>query len=141
MASHINTKRTLKNWQNFDQQLNILQDSGLIIENFERSIHYLSCIGYYRLSGYWYPFRKSISHKERDDLFIARTCFNNVLDIYQFDKKLRLICLDALERIEMAIRTEVSHPLGRSDPQAHLYKRFLDGDFTKYYKRFSKSKA
>lgn len=51
-----------------------------------------------------------------------------------------MLCLDALERIEMAVRTEVAYLLGRSDPQAHLYSKFLDGDFTKYDKRFGKSK-
>ncbi len=140
MPSHNNEKRPLKSWNTFEQQLNILQDRGLVVEDFERSKHYLSCIGYYRLSGYWYPFRQPISPKKRDDIFIANTCFNDVLGIYQFDKKLRLICLDALERIEMAIRTEVAYLLGRSDPQAHLHARFLDGDFTKYDKRFGKSK-
>lgn len=140
MSSHTNEKRSLKIWNTFEQQLNILQSRGLVIEDFERSKHYLSCIGYYRLSGYWYPFRLPISHKKRDDFFVENTCFNDVLNIYQFDKKLRLICLDALERIEMAIRTEVAYLLGRSDPQAHLYGKFLDGDFTRYDKRLGKSK-
>ena len=116
MPSNNDEKRPLKSWNTFEQQLNILQDRGLIVEDFERSKYYLSCIGYYRLSGYWYPFRQSISPKKRDDIFVANTCFNDVLGIYQFDKKLRLICLDALERIEMAIRTEVAYLLGRSDP-------------------------
>lgn len=57
MPSHTNEKRPLKSWHTFEQQLSILQDRGLIIEGFERSKHYFSCIGYYRLSGYWYPFR------------------------------------------------------------------------------------
>lgn len=133
-------KQTCKPWLSFDKQLSLLKDRGLIVDDFDRAKHYLSCLSYYRLSGYWYPFRKPIRHKVRDDKFIADTNFDDILSLYRFDKSLRLLCLDALERIEMALRTEVAYVLGRSHPEAHLHKKYLDGDFTKVDTRFRLSK-
>ncbi|MCK4840727.1 MAG: Abi family protein, partial [Methylococcales bacterium] len=35
-----------------------LKDRGLIVTDVAKALHYLERIGYYRLSGYWYPFRE-----------------------------------------------------------------------------------
>jgi abortive infection bacteriophage resistance protein len=40
------------------------------------------------------------------------TTFEDVLSLYEFDRKLRLLVLDALERVEVSIRTAVTHRLG-----------------------------
>ncbi len=67
------------------------------IEDADRTKRKFEQVGYYRLSDFWYPCRKfvekSISQKkERSDRF----------NLYLFDKKLRLLMLDALERIEIS---------------------------------------
>ena len=46
--------------------------------------------------------------------------FSHVIDLYVFDKKLRLLFLDALERIEVAIRAGIAIRLGKRDPWAYL---------------------
>src|SRR5690625_121561 len=57
-------------------------------------------IGYYRLSPYTIPFQKAgPEHRLRDG-----TSFDDVLDLYVFDRALRLVVMDALERIEVAVR-------------------------------------
>lgn len=51
--------------------------------------------------------------------------------LYVFDKKLRLLALDALERIEMAVRVDVAHLLGQRGPRAHEKPACLHGNLTK----------
>lgn len=70
----------------------------------------LRAVGYYRLSGYWYPFRKQdpkgsgIYASEFD----TGSSFTDVWARYAFDRQLRVIVLDAIERIEVAVRSELA---------------------------------
>lgn len=102
------------------------------------ALDYLERLGYYRLSGYWYPLRAidpvaSVAQGKavRLDTFTPGSRFEDVVRLYVFDKKLRLLALDALERIEMAVRVDVAHLLGRRDPRAHQNPACLHGNFTK----------
>ena len=75
---------------------------------FDRQVaqSYLEKIGYYRLSGYWYPYRISRRTARLQlvgDDFRPNTKFSEVVDLYVFDKKLRLLMMDAIERIEIAL--------------------------------------
>ena len=71
--------KTLKEWKNFDEQLSRLKERGLIINNETKALGYLKTIGYYRLSGYLYPFRQSNTgnSKIKLDNFIDNTHFSN----------------------------------------------------------------
>lgn len=74
--------------------------------------------GYYRLSAYWFPFR--VLHPttgDREDFFQPGTSFVQVWNYYRFDRDLRLLLLDAIERIEVALRSQLAylHTQGR-DP-------------------------
>jgi len=88
-----------KPFKSIQEQIQLLRNRGLIID--EDADHYLRHLNYYRLSGYWAPFQKSHS----DHLFNANTHFDDVLNIYIFDRELRLILLDAIERLEVSLRT------------------------------------
>jgi len=55
----------------------------------------------------------------------------DITDLYLFDRKLRLLALDAIERIELAVQVQVAHVLGERDPMAHLNSAELHGNFTK----------
>lgn len=136
----INNKplKPLKPWRSLDEQLQILSDRGMQIDDWETARNYLEKLGYYRLSGYWYPLRsinskasKEKGYAVRDDNFIDDSHFKDVIDLYIFDKKLRLMALDALERIEMAIRVDVAHTLGERDPLAHENPNCLHGNFSR----------
>jgi len=63
--------------------------------------------------------------------FVPSSRFEDIVRLYVFDKKLRLLALDALERIELAVRVDVAHLLGRRDPMAHENPACLHGGFAK----------
>lgn len=128
----------LKPWVPFVEQLARLELRGLEVENRVTARDYLERIGYYRLSGYWYPLRNidqaktSVQSKVvRLDTFVPGSRFEDVVRLYVFDKKLRLLALDALERIEMAVRVDIAHLLGQRDPLAYEKPDCLHGNFTK----------
>jgi abortive infection bacteriophage resistance protein len=72
-------------------------DRDLMIER-------LSTVSYYRLSGYSFPFRNPDS-----ETFRPGTTFEAVWRRYTFDRNLRLLVLDAIERIEVAARALLAH--------------------------------
>ena len=128
-----------KPWLSYEQQLDKLVQNGLIINDRSKALSYLERIGYYRLSGYWYPFRerselcciynpavKKPNKKQKRttrlvfDNFAAGSSFQDAVNLYVFDKKLRIHTLDALERIEVALRVDISHTLGKQSPFAYL---------------------
>lgn len=116
-----------------DQQLELLRSRGLKIDDDNKAKEYLQRIGYYRLSAYGFPFRQSKADVygvvQTLDQFKPDTSFKNITDLYAFDKALRLVILDAIERIEISLRTEVALTLGAYGPNAHRDGQFLDRDF------------
>ena len=108
-------KRAPKPYTTFEQQIKLLQERGLTISDPARAADYLRRIGYYRMSGYCKPFRAADS-----DLFVSGASFEDVVALYLFDKRLRLMMMDALERIEVAVRAEIAAQMGAKNPQAHL---------------------
>jgi abortive infection bacteriophage resistance protein len=119
-------------------QIARIQARGMVITDHGKAQQYLENIGYYRLSGYWYPMRRSQTSTTPSgvinttvlDIFRPGSEFSQVVDLYVFDKKLRLIMLDALERIEIALRTDIALQLGQYDPWAYRNPKLLDGKFT-----------
>lgn len=126
-----------KGWKSFEEQLAILKARGLTVDaGYERkALHYLEKVGYYRLSGYFYPFRQSDDQSGRKDAFIEGSRFEDVIRLYVFDKRLRLLALDALERIELALRVDVAYLLGQQDKYAYENPNCLHGSFTKKVNR------
>jgi|TARA_B100000530_G_scaffold306518_1_gene230583 abortive infection bacteriophage resistance protein len=120
-----------KIWKSFDEQLELMKSRGLIIEDDVKALNYLERVGYYTLSGYWHPLRKSCAEDPRvkKNIFYDDSYFSDVIKLYVFDKKLRLIALDALERIEIALRVDISHQLGSHDPHAHHIPELLSSGF------------
>lgn len=82
-----------------------LQSKGLSVPDKSRALEALQHIGYYRLLIYMRPLQDG--HKN----FNAGTAFEDVLNLYEFDRKLRLLCLDAVERIEVALRAAIGNVL------------------------------
>ncbi len=124
-----------KPYRAIPQQIELLMSRGMVIDQPQQAAECLQRVGYYRLSAYWYPFRQSRDNpsgkpqKFIRDEFQPNTTFTAVFNLYVFDKKLRLLMLDALERIEIAIRTDVALIIGKHAPAAHrdpmkLHERF-----------------
>lgn len=75
----------------------------------------LSFVNYYRLSAYWWSFRKQgTGPQEKLDEFIEGTEFDRVWDHYVFDQKLRILGIEAIERIEVATRTQLAYHHSRT---------------------------
>ena len=75
---------------------------GLKVTSEDELRKILRAIGYYRLTGYLYPFRKVAS-----DDYEQGTTLDKVWRLYSFDRRLRLLVTDALARIEVAVRARV----------------------------------
>jgi len=80
---------------------------GLEIPDLVEAEHYLRFIGYYRLSAYALPLqvKAAASGTPIDKPFKAGTSFTDILNLYRFDRELRLLFMDAIERIEVAVRS------------------------------------
>lgn len=91
-----------------EQQVDLLISRGLKIGNRDAVSHYLSFIGYYRLSAYCIPFQYGGKDTDRHN-FRPDTSFEQILDLYIFDRKLRLLVMDAVERIEVAVKAAISN--------------------------------
>jgi len=88
-----------------EQQIKLLQQRGLLIPNLEFAKQCLQTVSYYRLSVYCRPYQ---NHEHK---FNSGTSFNLIWDLYSFDKELRILILDAIERIEVAFRTAISNTM------------------------------
>ncbi len=91
-----------------------LKDRGMTIKDKDFAKEILSKVSYYRLSGYWFKYqnksKSDISKISKTELenFFKEITFENIVDIYKFDSKLRSLCFDALEKIEVSINTVIS---------------------------------
>jgi abortive infection bacteriophage resistance protein len=88
------------------EQIELLAKRGLIISNSTEAAHYLQFISYYRLSGYFFHFQKK-DGTDTENNFLPNQTFEKILNIYIFDRELRLLVMDAIERIEVGFRTGV----------------------------------
>ena len=86
------------------QQIQTLKDRGLIITDESRAARYLSFISYYRFRAYTYPYQ---NNADKQHPFKPNTTFDQILNTYLFDRKIRLLVFDAIERIEIAFRTQI----------------------------------
>lgn len=103
-----------------EDQVALLVSRGMSVPDPKEAAFYLRHLNYYRLCAYWLPFEEDhATHRFREG-----TTFRDVLDLYTFDRELRLLVLDALERIEVSARTQWAHQLGlRHGSHAHLDER------------------
>ena len=87
------------------QHIELLKERGLIINNEERAFRYLENISYFRLSGYMFHYQA----KDGTHRFNGGITFEQIIDEYNFDKKLKLLILEYIERIEVALRAKMSN--------------------------------
>lgn len=100
-----------------EQQIEQLKQRGMLFENEEKAKKYFENLNYYRLSGYWQLYEKD--HKTH--AFLEGTRFEDVLELYVFDREVRLLVLDAIERIEVSVRSRLAYELSQAyGPHPHL---------------------
>ena len=114
----------------FEQQLQQLKDRGLIIYDDDLALFHLRTISYYRLSTYWHIFREIEQDGSFSDDFKEGSQFNEVMKLYEFDSRLRLLVMDAIERIEVYARTLFTYHVG------HRYGTFGHTRATTFHPKF-----
>ena len=82
-----------------------MQARGLVFDDPDSAVSYVRNIGHFRLLSYMYPF---ICEPKSKGVFKKGTNFHQVLRVYGFDKKLRLLLFNEIEKIEVAFRNIVS---------------------------------
>lgn len=90
------------------EQLELLKKRGLTIIDESRSLCFLEAVSFFRLTPYMRPFQNGNS----DHQFKDGAKFSQLTKLYDFDRRLRLLVIDAIERTEVAVRAHISNELG-----------------------------
>jgi len=108
-----------------DQQIDMLLRRGMSIADRDVARHYLQHISYYRLRAYWLPFEIP-APEPGEHAFAPGTQLESVIDLYSMDRKLRLLVMDAIERVEVSLRTRWAHVLSlRYGAHAYLESKLF----------------
>ena len=116
-------------------QIELLRSRGLEIDDEAAAYHYLKHISYYRLRAYWLPLEGPAANGEHR--FRPGSRFDDALALYVFDRQLRLLVMDAVERVEVAIRAGWAHHMAMTYG-AHGY---LDQQHYSHVSRHAKAVA
>ncbi len=101
----------------YQEQIELLISRGMRIDNHGRARRFLTHLNYYRLAAYWLPFEQD----HATHAFKPGTTFDQVAEHYIFDRELRLLVMDAVERLEVSIRSQWAYHLAhRYGSHAHL---------------------
>lgn len=126
-------------------QIELLKRRGMTVGDDADAQHYLRFISYYRLRAYWLPFEVPAANNG-DHAFRDGTTFEDVLTLYIFDRELRLLVLDAIERVEVALRAQWAHHMAmKHGPHGYLEQghysiiRHHAKDVTALEKEFNRS--
>ena len=96
-----------------DEHIQQLRERGLSITDDVLARHYLTHVSYYRLAGYWWPMQID---KEKHE-FKANSKFEDAVSLYNFDRELRILLFDVIEKIEISLRTKLIYHLSHEfDP-------------------------
>lgn len=98
----------IKPFLSVSDQVDLLKRRGLIIDDRITASSFLSTVSYYRFSSYTLVFEEC-NTSERSHQFKPNTNFSDIVNIYNFDHKLRIHTLKAVESIEIAFRTKVCY--------------------------------
>jgi len=112
------------------EQVASLVARGLLVPDQARAERQMRAIGYYRLSAYWLSFEDLPGPDQtRSRRFSGGKTWDQIIELYAFDRRLRLLVLEAIERFEVAVRSSWTNHLTLSHgPHAYLdYRLFRDG--------------
>lgn len=121
-------------------QINKLIANGMIVGDHALAEHCLQHISYYRLSAYWLPFEHPKG--QAGPRFVPGTTFEQVVALYDFDRALRLLMLDAIERVEVAVRGNWAYQMAMLPGGSHAYVDAAHyGDKNIFYSNYSRLAA
>lgn len=116
------------------EQIITLKERGLTFQNEEKAKDYLSNISYYRLRAYTYPFQ---NNSDNNHTFNSEISFEEIIELYVFDRKLRLSIFDAIEKIEIALRTQIIYHFALSHGSHWQHKAELYRDSVRFVEHLS----
>ena len=94
-------------------QVNLLQQRGLLIPDPYEAERFLSNVNYYRFRGYLEPFVDNTSATELRP-FKTDATFDTAVERHNFDTRLRTLLLEAFNYIEVSVRTQWTYHLSYS---------------------------
>jgi len=100
-----------------EEQIELYKTRGLLVEDEKRVAKYLRNISYYHLSIY------AKAYQNNNDKFEDGISFDDILNLYKFDKKLRLLLLDVLERIEMSFKCVLAYEVTKDKNDNYWYSK------------------
>lgn len=127
-----------KKWLPLEEQVERLVQRGLTVEDPDRAIRLLESVGYYRMTGYLYPFLESAEQTDDEgrrtvqvlNTYRPGTALHHAEAIIDFDRRLRMLVMEGVERIEVAVRMRIGYVLGRASQFAHENPAYFDDSFT-----------
>jgi abortive infection bacteriophage resistance protein len=94
-----------KPFLSYKAQIELLKSRGMLFADENKALHLLKKISYHRFSGYWYPL---LADKQKF-IFKPNATFETAFNLYKLDKELRKLIISELEKIEVAIRSEIAY--------------------------------
>lgn len=99
-----------KDPKTIQEQINLLLSREMQFHDISKAPQFLANISYYRLKGYWWEMQEDFN----EHLFQKNVYFEDVVELYNFDRTFRLIVFNAIERIEIALRTKLIYHMSLS---------------------------
>lgn len=99
-----------KQIQTYASQIQILKQRGMVIADETEAEAWLHKVSYYRMSGYWYP----LLADRNNHIFKPGSTFEQACMLYEFDSQLRHLVMSCIERIEIAVRTQMAYVMSQA---------------------------
>ncbi|HJT42096.1 MAG TPA: Abi family protein [Rhizomicrobium sp.] len=118
----------MDDYKSIDQLISLLNERGLQIEAPEAAQHILKTVGHYRLESFYRAFYNQPKQFDHS----VPIGIEDVANLYLFDRRLRLLILGPLEKLEVALRALIVKELGdflvaQSRPQPVFIRLFEEG--------------
>lgn len=85
--------------------INLLKSRGLVINYESEALEFFKRVSYFRLANYLHPMEKDkVNH-----IFKPNSNFENAINLYNFDRDLRLLLFSAVQSMEIGLRTKMIH--------------------------------
>ena len=116
------------------QQIAKLKSRGLLFDDEQLAERYLTNISYYRLRAYTYPFQDNTTPDVDHKFVSSDISFSDIIDLYCFDRRLRTLMFNSIEKIEVAVRARMVQIYSEATGNSHwfleetLYKSLLKND-------------
>lgn len=89
----------------YKDQINVLRSRGLIVADLPYAYEQLGIISYFRLASYWRPMEAD----KNTHIFKPGSTFENAVNLYYFDRQLRVLLFSVIQSVEISLRTKMIH--------------------------------